>query len=97
MFDENDDRYREEPETLPYVYEKDLIADLRRYASDLKAEIIVLQNLVRDLDGCRESYCTGCRFFDKEAEGFCSLDLDNRVKEAGLFWKYQRLLDKYGR
>lgn len=85
LHDENDTkRYEGEPWTRPiYTRESLKIESLKNEIADLKADIIALQNLIRDLDYCRMRWCdNGCIHF-VGSEQFCGLDIDARLAERG--------------
>jgi len=86
VIDENDDMYREEPERIRYARVTDYISDLKIYALDMADEVQRLQKLVNDLDRCRFTPCNSCKHFIGNQADFCELDLDNRIKDARLFW-----------
>lgn len=79
------DPWEEEPWTRPiYTRESLKIESLKNEIADLKADIIALQNLIRDLDFCRMHWCdNGCSHF-KGGDSFCGLEIDKRLVERGL-------------
>ena len=85
--DENDDRLREEPETYMPRTKDTIINALREENADLKAEIIVLQNLVRDMDYCRFMDCTNCEYQRGGSISECGADISYRVEESKEFWE----------
>ena len=59
--------------------------DLRAELADCKAEIIALQNLIRDLKYCHaHTWCDKtCKHFNG-GEQFCGLGINERLREMGL-------------